>query len=134
MGKITVQWLSPSSESTYSNPAEVQFSSTSLTILIPPLPPYPKAPPGWVPITRVRRAKRGWGRGWWFCLFVCFPHLQPMEVPRPETESSHSYSNTGSFNPLCWAGDRTCTSAVTQTTAVGIFSFTSLVFFHRIIC
>ena len=30
----------------------------------------------------------------------------------------HSYGNVKSFNPLCWAGNQTCTSLATQAAAV----------------
>ena len=37
-----------------------------------------------------------------------------MKVPRPGIESKPGSGNTGSFNPLCWARDRTPTSTGTQ--------------------
>ena len=56
--------------------------------------------------------------------FFFMGHLQHMEVPRPGVESELQVWPTlqlqqpRSFNPLHWAWDWTCTSAVTQATAV----------------
>ena len=53
--------------------------------------------------------------------FLFQPKLQHIEVPRPGIELQllcPSCGNAGSFNPLCQARDRTCTSAVIQATAV----------------
>ena len=47
-----------------------------------------------------------------------------MDIPRPGIESKlqlqprRSCGNAGSFNPLCPAGDQTCTSAATWTVRV----------------
>ena len=49
-------------------------------------------------------------------------HPQHMEVPVPGTNPSCSCGNTGSFNPLCQAGDQTHTSLVTQAIAVGFLT------------
>ena len=43
-----------------------------------------------------------------------------MEVPGPGTE--FKWQLQGSFNPLCWAGDQTHTSAVTQAAAVRLLT------------
>ena len=38
--------------------------------------------------------------------------------PSRSCEQRHSCDSTGAFKPLCWARDWTCTSTVTQATAV----------------
>ena len=40
---------------------------------------------------------------------------------------SHSCGNTRSLNPLYWAGDQTCVSAVTRATAVGFLTYCTAV-------
>ena len=50
---------------------------------------------------------------WWFCLFV-YGHTPGIwQLLGQGWNPSCSYSNTGSFNPVRWAGDGTLTSAVT---------------------
>ena len=44
------------------------------------------------------------------------------KFPGQGSNPSCSCSNTGSFNPLRWAGDRMCTSTTTPATAVGILT------------
>ena len=46
-----------------------------------------------------------------------------MGVPGPGVESEPQLQQRPILNPLHWAGDGTCTSAVTQAAAVGFFFF-----------
>ena len=41
---------------------------------------------------------------------------------RHSCKLSHSCSNSGSFNPLCWAGDQIHTSVLTQVAIVGFLT------------
>ena len=43
-------------------------------------------------------------------------------TPSHSYDLSHSSGNTESFNPLCWAKDRTHTSVATQAAAVGFLT------------
>ena len=46
-------------------------------------------------------------------LKILWPHPQHMEVPRPGFEPEPYLWHHWILNPLCWAGDRTCTYTVT---------------------
>ena len=57
------------------------------------------------------------GRNYLQITFFLMAALQHMKFPGQGLNLGHR-TNTGSFNPLCQAGDQTCTSAATQATAV----------------
>ena len=75
--------------------------------------------------------------GWTFIYstIILWPCPRHMEVPRPgnflnpscSCNLHHSYGNTSSFNPLHWARDWTCTSAVAWATAVRFLTYCATV-------
>ena len=54
--------------------------------------------------------------GGWFVFMASHPCT--WKFLGQQLNLSHSYSNAGSFNPLRWAGVRTCASTATQAAAV----------------
>ena len=63
-------------------------------------------------------------------------HPWHMELLGTGTESElqlhHYFRNEGSFNPLYWAGDKTCSSTVTQATIVESLTHWAIVVTPRI--
>ena len=61
-----------------------------------------------------------------FFNFMVTPMTYERKFTGQRLNPRHSYGNAGSFNPLCWAGDQTHTSARTRGATVGFLTYCTI--------